>query len=162
MPTHVVFSTATLCPPRRNLHINLPPHSCKQRMLRGFDARRAQAPGTGTRDPSRRVQRMTCMGSPALVSTPRPTDKPNTCRRVREINKHIPTTYLARTPFSIAIPHASSHSNGREKPAQQLTTMGRTRVVVDLHSVRACLLSLDDNHAQTIMSEASLVFPDKA
>jgi hypothetical protein len=144
-----------VCPPRRNLHIqgNLPP-SCKQRMLRGFDAAQHRH---RHRDPSRRVQRMTCMAQTHLhlhVSTPRRLSSQTQvamCERTTS-TRH----YLSHARFLHRIPHYRAAMAGRNSKTADDDTLYKRR-----HSVRSCVLFLPGRHAQTV-SEASLVFPDKA
>lgn len=142
LPGHVVFSTAarsvlrdetctSIC--RRLLQTKNAPKAHRHQAQRPLKAR-----------PANDLHGLRCISTRARLH-PQTTGKPNTRRRVRAINKHIPTTYLAPA-FSPSHPASSrSQCNGREKPAQQLTTMCRTSVVVVVcrHSVRgslACVL----------------------
>lgn len=109
------------------------------------------------RDPSRRVQRMTCMAQTHLhphVSTPRRLSSQTQvamCERTTS-TRH----YLSHARFLHRIPHYRAAMAGRNSKTADDDTLYKRR-----HSVRSCVLFLPGRHAQTV-SEASLVFPDKA
>jgi len=125
------------CPPRRNLHIYQSAASCKQRMLRRRTGTRHRHKGTPqVARPANDLHGNQVHLHPHRLH-PQATGKPNTRRHLREINKHIPTTYLA--PASRITAQADG---SREKQRQQLTTMGRTSVVFVVGTLfGACLLA---------------------
>ena len=117
LPEHVVFSTA-----QSVLRDETCTAICRRRLQQTKNAPKAHK---GTPQVARPANDL----HPHRLH-PQTTGKPNTRRRLRKINKHIPTTYLAPA-FSPSHPASSrSQCNGREKPAQQLTTMCRTSGVV--------------------------------
>lgn len=138
-----------VCPPRRNLHIqgNLPP-SCKQRMLRGFDAAQHRHRHRH-RDPSRRVQRMTCMAQTHLhphVSTPRRLSSQTqvaVCERSTS-TRH----YLSHARFLHRIPHYRAAMAGRNSKTADDDTSYKRRVVGTLFGL--AIPSLDDTRKQCL------------
>jgi hypothetical protein len=124
---------------------NLPP-SCKQRMLRGFDAAQHRH---RHRDPSRRVQRMTCMAQThphSRVSTPRRLSS-QTQVAVCEINKHTPPL-ISRARFLHRIPHYRAAMAGRNSKTADDDTLYKHQVVGTLFGL--AMLSLDDWRKQCL------------
>lgn len=135
LPEHVVFSTAQRSVLRDETctSTNLPPPPANKECSEG-----AQAPGTGTRGPLKArpandLHGLRCI-STRTVSTPRRLASQThvaACERSTSTYQLL----ISRSPFLHCIPHHRAGNGSREKQRQQLTTMGRTSVVVFLRAL---------------------------
>jgi hypothetical protein len=101
------------------------------------------------RDPSRRVQRMTCMAQThphSRVSTPRRLSS-QTQVAVCEINKHTPPL-ISRARFLHRIPHYRAAMAGRNSKTADDDTLYKHQVVGTLFGL--AMLSLDDWRKQCL------------